>query len=273
MNPLDIFGVVFGLFAAISGLLRGASFTTVDREKYPMLKKLDGKKLPLFISTFVFLILTAVTQIIQVTTKPSFEQTQGPGGQTFEKATLTGFKEELREETVELESEAEDYFNSAERDFAAGLYWDAVNSYQKSISVISTMSAYLNLSISLYFLSEYDRADEAFTSGLQIAVKKRDRKLEAPFRSGLGNVYFRQGKYEEALKSLQDALATFKEIGNPLGQANDLMNIGNVYFNQGKLEEALKLLNEARAIFSQVGATGKLQLVERMIAQLETAMK
>ena len=71
MTQLDILGVVFGLLAAISGLLRGASFTRVDREKYRTLKKLDGKKLPLFISTFAFLILAAVTQIIQVTTNPS----------------------------------------------------------------------------------------------------------------------------------------------------------------------------------------------------------
>ena len=71
MTLLNIFGVVFGVLAAISGLLRGASFTRVDREKYPKLKKLDGKKLPLFISTFVFLILAAVTQIVHVTTNPS----------------------------------------------------------------------------------------------------------------------------------------------------------------------------------------------------------
>ncbi len=71
MTQLDILGVVFGLLAAISGLLRSASFTRLDREKYRTLKKLDGKKLPLFISTFAFLILAAVTQIIQVTNNSS----------------------------------------------------------------------------------------------------------------------------------------------------------------------------------------------------------
>ncbi len=137
MTQLDILGVVFGLLAAISGLLRGASFTRVDREKHPRLKKLDGKKLPLFISTFVFLILAAVTQIIQVTTKPSLEQTQGPGGRILEKATLTGFEKEVEEALSEQCSQTTNYFKAAEHDFAAGLYGDAVNSYQKSISVIA----------------------------------------------------------------------------------------------------------------------------------------
>ena len=71
MTQLDILGVVFGLLAAISGLLRSASFTRLDREKYRTLKKLDGKKVPFFISTVVFLIFASVTQIIQITTNPS----------------------------------------------------------------------------------------------------------------------------------------------------------------------------------------------------------
>ena len=57
MTLLDIFGVVFGGLAAISGLLRSASFTRADRKKYPLLKKLDGKKVHLFISTLVFIVL------------------------------------------------------------------------------------------------------------------------------------------------------------------------------------------------------------------------
>ena len=217
-QALDTLLIVFGLLTAICGVLRGASFSKADREKHPILKKLDGKKVFLFTFTALFLLLTAVTQGIRlIITPPSLVQTQGPGGQIFEKATLTGFEKEVEDALSEQRSQTTDYFKAAEHDFAARDYRAAISNYRKSNRVIPTMSSYLNLGISLYYLSEYDKADEAFTSGRQIAVKKRDKKLEAPLRSGLGNVYFRQGKLEEALKSHQDALAIDKEIGNQPG--------------------------------------------------------
>jgi len=96
---------------------------------------------------------------------------------------------------------------------------------------------------------------------------------QAAALNNIGNIYFVRGKLEEALKSYQDALTIHKEISKPLGQANTLLNIGRVYFNQDKKTEAMQLFGEARAIFLEIGAPGRLHLVERMISQLETAMK
>ena len=36
---------IFGFVSAISGLLLGVTFTRVQRDKYPILKKLDGQQL------------------------------------------------------------------------------------------------------------------------------------------------------------------------------------------------------------------------------------
>ena len=146
-QALDTLLIVFGLLTAICGVLRATSFSKADREKHPLLKKLDGKKVSLFISTVVFLILTAVIQIIQVTTKPTSEQTQGPGMQIFEKTTLTGFEKEVEEALSEQRSQTTDYFKAAEHDFAASDYRSANSNYRKSNRVIPTMSAYLNLGI------------------------------------------------------------------------------------------------------------------------------
>ena len=88
----------------------------------------------------------------------------------------------------------------------------------------------------------------------------------------IGRVYADQGKLQEALKSHEKALATFKEIGNPLGRADVLMNIGRVYFNQDKKREALRVLKAARAIFQEVGSGKKLWLVEQMIEQVKTTL-
>ena len=273
-QTLDALLIVFGLLAASCGVLRGASFSKAD---------------------------------------PTLVQTQGTGGQIFEKATLMGFQKEVEGALSEQRSHTTDYFKTAEHDFEKRRYADAADNYQKSSGVIPTMSAYLNLGLSLWYVSNFAQAQEAFSSGLRIAIKKQDRKFEAAFRGNIGNVYLNQGKLEEALKSYRDALAiheeignpleqanvlnnigliyyqrgkleealkshrdaltTFNEIGNPLGQANARTNIGIVYRKQGKYEEALRPLNEARVIFSRIGVTGKLQFVERMISQLESATK
>ena len=89
----------------------------------------------------------------------------------------------------------------------------------------------------------------------------------------IGLVYFDRGRLEDELVAYQKALVIHEEIGNPLGQANDLVNIGLVYFDQGKLEAALKSYQEARVIFLNLGALRELQIVTRNIELLNTAMK
>ena len=272
---LIILTSLFGCLGAISALLLGVSFTRGQREKYPILKKLDGKQLHLLSATIVFWAIAyganTYKEILGV--KPPMETVQGPGGGFTQKATITGFKRELKEAAAELAREAEDYFNAAERDFEARRYPDAASKYRKSIDVLSTMSGYLNLGVSLYYISDFRQAEQAFTPGLQMARKKGNRGFEATFLNNIGIVYDQQGKLKEALKSYQAALELFKEIGHPLGQAGALGNIGNVYAEQGKKHEALEWLRQARAIYLKIGAkTTGLQTVEEMIDRLTVTM-
>jgi len=245
---------LFGFLAAISVLLFGASFSRHQRQRFPLLKKLDGKQVHLFIAAVVFLALNFAGSAWKdlLTTQP-LEQSQGPRGEIIQKATTTGFKKELKEGAGELVSKAEIHFNAAEDDFATRRYQDAASNYLKSINIIPTMSAYLNRGISLWYISVFPQAQHAFISGLRMARKKQDKKLEAAFRGSIGNVYRNQGKLEQALESYEAALTIFKEIGNPQGQANALGNIGNVYFDQGKLEQALESHEAALTIHKEIG--------------------
>lgn len=102
------------------------------------------------------------------------------------------------------------------------------------------MSGYLNLGISLLFVSDFQQCERAFLLGLQIAREKGNRRFEGEFINNIGNAYHRQGKLHMALKSYREALAITKEIANGVGQASALENIGLVYSSQGKLKEALK---------------------------------
>ena len=247
------FGFLGGLFA----LLFGATFSDASRETLPILKSLGEKQVHLGVATIVCWLIALATGIwkefLSLKLKPSVEVIQGPGGGLTQRATLTGFEKELEEAASERAREVKDYFNAAERDFAARRYRDAANNYQKSVNALPTMSALLNLGTSLSYVSDYPKAENVFTAGLQIARKKGRKEFEGAFLGNIGNVYFDQGKLDEALRSFQAALDLFKQIGNPLGQANALGNIGNVYANQGKLDEALRSFQAALDLFKQIG--------------------
>ncbi len=231
---LIIVSSLFGFLAFCSvPLLFTWSLNEEQRNKYRFLAKYHEKRLYLAFLTLIFLTFAGVTGGLSQTafspSRPVIVVVQGPGGEPIQKATSTGFKKELEDTAAELVKEAEDYFNAAERDFGAHRYQDAAANYRKSIDVVPTMSAYLNLGISLYYGSDFPGAEAAFIRGLQLARKKGARGFEGAF----------------------------------------LGNIGNVYADQGEKDKALGLLVEARDIYLKMGARGAgLQIVEREIERL-----
>ena len=69
----------------------------------------------------------------------------------------------------------------------------------------------------------------------------------------IGLVYKNQGKYEEALKYLNESLKVKKQAfpSNDSSIGHSFYNIGVVYYNQGKYEEALKYYNQTLEIYKQ----------------------
>ena len=247
---LIILGHLFTFVAAIAGLLLGLSFTSVEHQRFPVLRKLDGKRVPLLVTTVLSLAIVLVSNVTK-DVQAEFEPVPGVPG--MQKATESGFEKELKDTADELKAKAKRYFEAGEEDFKPGSYEDAARNYQKSIDLLPTMSAYLNAGLSWYYVSNYPKAEQAFLAGLQLARKKGDEEFEGNFLGNIGNVYANQGKLEEALKSYQQALEIDKQIGNPLGEAAALCNIGSVYFQQGKLEEALKPYQQALEIHKKIG--------------------
>ena len=79
------------------------------------------------------LVLVFVVTSISVKIKSElvrFESVQGSHGEETQKTTLFGLKKELENSASELISEAVDFFKTAERDFEAGRYRDAIKNYQ-----------------------------------------------------------------------------------------------------------------------------------------------
>ena len=72
-----------------------------------------------------------------------------------------------------------------------------------------------------------------------LAVKINFTKGSAYALKNIGNAYYIQGNYTEAINHWQRSLKTFKSINDELGQANILSNLGAVYFNMGENVRAL----------------------------------
>ncbi|MCH8272371.1 MAG: hypothetical protein IIB41_03855 [Candidatus Marinimicrobia bacterium] len=159
---------VFGAMAAVSGLLLGLSPSTEGLEAIPFLKNIVEKKLILVFTTIIFgIIATAATLWYKLMKENETTKTfTGPGGEQVVGATLSGFRKEAAKEASVLVNEAEKYFEAGDTDFEKMRYKDAAFNYEKSMSTLPTMSAYLNMGISLYYISEFQKAFEAATKTL-----------------------------------------------------------------------------------------------------------
>ncbi len=143
---LIVLGHLFTFVAAIAGLLLGLSFTTVEHQRFPVLRKLEGKRVSLLFTTVLSLAIVLVVNITK-DVPPAFETAQGPKGESFQKATESGFDRELEDAAAEIKTKAKQYFDAAEKDFKPGSYEDAAKNYQKSIDLLPTVSAYLNAGV------------------------------------------------------------------------------------------------------------------------------
>src|SRR5438105_1960180 len=73
----------------------------------------------------------------------------------------------------------------------------------------------------------------------ELALKINYLRGDALGLKYVGNAYYTQGKYLEAIKTWQQAIAVFDSIGDKGRVANMQSNIGAVYFDQGDDEQAL----------------------------------
>ena len=188
----------------------------------------------------------------------SFEALPAPNGGYLRKAGLAQLKKELKKGERAARREANESFRLAERRFAGNRYKDAVSEYQKSAFSISTKAAYLNLGVSLWYTSYFQRAMDAFTTGRLIARKEGDQRFEAAFVCNIGILQRERGELTEALTCFKQAYTTGGNIGDSLGQACALGNIGSVYLLQGRIDEAMKSWEMACERFEKAGrASGR----------------
>ncbi len=101
--------------------------------------------------------------------------------------------------------------------------------------------------------SRYDEAVKTYEQALQIYRELKDRSAESVILNNIGLTYFRQKQYPKALDFYQQSLAITKQIGDRKGEATSLSNIGAVYNSLGQYEKAVDFFQQSLAIRSQIG--------------------
>ncbi|OLB67130.1 MAG: hypothetical protein AUI10_00890 [Actinobacteria bacterium 13_2_20CM_2_72_6] len=88
---------------------------------------------------------------------------------------------------------------------------------------------------------------------LAVARRTGDLPAEAYACRDLGVAYERQGRYDEALASLDAGLAIFRRLGDLSGQARSLTSIGVIHHRQGRYPKALRCHRDALASHRRLG--------------------
>ncbi|MEM7714855.1 MAG: tetratricopeptide repeat protein, partial [Cyanobacteria bacterium P01_A01_bin.68] len=106
------------------------------------------------------------------------------------------------------------------------------------------------------------------------------KNLDGVTKNNLGIAYLNQGKYDEAGKSINQALKFFRKTNDKTGQGNALNNLGELYRYRSQYPKALKYLNQGLEIFkdnkNQLGigtAFNNIGLVHGELGQHSQALK
>lgn len=102
-------------------------------------------------------------------------------------------------------------------------------------------------------LGDLNKAEQKSREGRDLAANVGNPDLQGRAVMTYGIVLYDKGDFAGAQKALKDALNIFQKIGDGRGSST-LADLGNVYFDQGKLEEARRYYEEALRIHQETGA-------------------
>lgn len=154
-----------------------------------------------------------------------------------------------------------------EFDAALRAYDAAQRSYNRADSLTHD-SAVIDFAraIVLPELQRYDEALQLLESIEPVLQSFEDRRHVVQIHQMIGNIFFTQGRYSDALAQLEKTLAEvpFEDDYTRAAVTNTL---GAVYIKMGRAAEALPLLQRARGTFAQLGMTGEVARTDWSIAE------
>lgn len=116
-----------------------------------------------------------------------------------------------------------------------------------------------NLEVALTFIEE----------SLKINRKLGNKEGIAANLGNLGIIYQNKENFIKSLEYHEESLKLYIEINNKAGIARSLLHIGTYYLKKGNINKTLEYFQHAIDTFKQIGAESDVELIKKMIQQLE----
>jgi tetratricopeptide (TPR) repeat protein len=107
-----------------------------------------------------------------------------------------------------------------------------------------------------------------FGESLHLALEMGQPDLVAGVRTNLGVLAARRDNYAEASQHLQEALAIYRHLREPVGSAATLQYLGEIAYAAGDLREAEEQWSESRQLFASAGLVDRAQQVSQRLRDL-----
>src|SRR6266487_5060296 len=113
-------------------------------------------------------------------------------------------------------------------------YERAVESYRATNDEHGSATAYVNLGIAHTDLRQFDWADSYFSKSFEIAERAGDVYLQGTCLVNHAEAQFMRGRYDEARRMAEAALAIFDQLDSPADKSEAYKIIGMVYREPGR---------------------------------------
>jgi putative nucleotidyltransferase with HDIG domain len=164
-------------------------------------------------------------------------------------------------------------------DEAVAHYEGSLEAYRASNDEHGCAIAYANLGIAHTDLRQYDRADGYFQQSYEIAVRAGDAYLQGQCLVNHAEVHIVRGRYEEARRNAEAALAIFDQLDAKSDKSDAYRIIGMVYRETGRaalaesrLRSALDLGVRAGSVLSEAEASCELALLYQAMGRNQEAL-
>jgi len=162
----------------------------------------------------------------------------------------------------------------------------AVSHYERSVeSYLATndehgcATAYVNLGIAHTDLRQYDWADSYFSKSFEIAERAGDAHLQGMCLVNHAEAHFVRGRYEEARRNAEAALAIFDQLDSRADKSEAYKMIGMVYretarpgLAESRLRTAIELAVSAGSVLNEAEAAQELALLMQAMGRNQDAL-
>jgi two-component sensor histidine kinase len=135
-------------------------------------------------------------------------------------------------------------------------YQERLDSLHMELKKATQDTSRQNLMIALLSIYDYHKPAEGLSfkdSALAIARYANTKAGTARIKDKIGRIYWRLGKFDEALKFHFEALAGYEELGDKYARNAVLVSIGQDYLNATNFDEAYKYLSRSIKLSEETG--------------------